>query len=63
MDGLHVVLAKYPADLIGGGMLVGKHDYSCGFFSLLLLFIFGVEGIVDIMVTVAIFSEGSLQML
>ena len=44
-------------------MLVGKHDYSCGFLSLLLLLIFGVEGVVDIMVTVAIFSEGSLQIL
>jgi len=35
-------------------MLVGKHDYTCGFFSLVSLFISGIQGTHDILVTVAI---------
>jgi len=35
-------------------MLVGKHGYTCGFFSLVSLFMCGIQGMTDILVTVAI---------
>jgi len=48
-------LSKQPAaDLVWGCMLVGKHGYTCGFFNLVLLLISGMQGMIDILVIVAI---------
>jgi len=55
-------LSKQPAAyLVWGCMLVGKHGYTCGFFSLVSLFISGIPGMTDILVTVAIWCYSALQ--
>jgi len=40
--------------LFEAALLVGKHGYTRGFFSLVSLFISGIPGMTDILVTVAI---------
>jgi len=44
-------------------MLVGKHGYTCGFFSLISLLIFAIKDMTDILVTVArsVLEEASLK--
>ena len=52
---LHITLSKQlAADHVGGCMLVGKLGYTRGFFSLVSLFISGIQGMPDILVTAAI---------
>jgi len=57
MDILDVTLSNQPANLVWGCMLVGKHGYTCGLSTLVPLFILGVQGMPDILVTVAILLE------
>jgi len=61
---LHVTLSKQPADLVLRRMLVETHGYTCGFFSLVSLFISGIQDMTDILVTVArsVLEEASLKM-
>jgi len=44
-------------------MLVGKHGYTCGFFSLVSLFISAIQDMTDILVTVVrtVLEEASLE--
>jgi len=44
-------------------MLVGKHGYTCGFFSSVSLFISDIQGMTDIQVTIArsVLEEASLK--